>query len=326
MLMNDARQLSAQIDIHCGPIRTDTNPSLQGGDPLAQAIANWNANVDQWIDTNHDVVRLTAIKAVQTNLLTLHRACQLGQSRAHHKVDVGRLQWQLADSMNQWFLSDPGMPPTSDNGFDPTRAALLAAVTCVMALCLGMVLYLKTRTSHRRSMTAVARMEELSRTDPLTGIHNRRGLDDTLRIEMARARRHQTRLAIVMIDLDFFKRYNSLRGHAGGDALLRDSARAWVAQLRPTDSLARYGGEEFTLVLPDCSIAQAMILIERLRRVVPDSQTFSAGVARWDGHESGPQLLDRADQALMDAKHAGRNRAISADNDAQIGLDLPPLS
>jgi diguanylate cyclase (GGDEF)-like protein len=125
-----------------------------------------------------------------------------------------------------------------------------------------------------------------------------------------------------MIDLDHFKRYNDRRGHAAGDALLRAAAQAWARQLRPTDLVARYGGEEFTLVLPACSADQAAQLVDRLRPLLPDRQTFSAGIATWDGDETTNELVQRADRALLQAKKAGRNRSVIAGRELQTTLPL----
>jgi diguanylate cyclase (GGDEF)-like protein len=141
-------------------------------------------------------------------------------------------------------------------------------------------------------------------------------------VEFARARRSGQPLALVMIDIDHFKRYNDRRGHAAGDALLRAAAQGWARQLRPTDLIARYGGEEFTLVLPACSEDQAAQLIDRLRPLMPDRQTFSAGVAAWDGDETTNELVQRADRALLQAKKRGRNRTTIAGRELQATLPL----
>ena len=93
-------------------------------------------------------------------------------------------------------------------------------------------------------------LEESARTDDLTGLLNRRAWEEELPREMARARRSSDPLCVAMLDLDFFKAYNDERGHQAGDRLLKQSAAAWVTELRASDMLARYGGEEFTVVLP----------------------------------------------------------------------------
>jgi diguanylate cyclase (GGDEF)-like protein/PAS domain S-box-containing protein len=157
-------------------------------------------------------------------------------------------------------------------------------------------------------------MEELhsqARTDPLTGVPNRRWLDDELRREMARASRKGIDLFLAVIDLDYFKRYNDRHGHGAGDMLLVETCRSWRASLRAGDFLARYGGEEFVVLLPGCSAAEAHGVIERLRAVTPSDQTCSAGIAVWDGLEEPQRVIDRADAALYEAKAAGRDRTVT---------------
>jgi len=201
-------------------------------------------------------------------------------------------------------------------------AATAVVLASLLALVLGAVVAALVNRAQHENRATIGVMGELLRTDPLTGISNRRSLDENLPVEMARAKRTAAPLTVAMLDLDFFKRYNSRRGHAGGDSLLRIAAQAWRKQLRPTDTLVRYGGEEFTLVLPSCHAEQACQLIDRLRPVVPDNQTFSAGVATWDFQESGESLLRRADQALLQAKKLGRNRTIVSGREEQISLPL----
>jgi diguanylate cyclase (GGDEF)-like protein/PAS domain S-box-containing protein len=164
----------------------------------------------------------------------------------------------------------------------------------------------------RRAMEAeqerlLRRLEELSRTDPLTGAANRRCLDDALRRETARAGRTGEPLSVIALDLDHFKAYNDEHGHAAGDALLHGCVAAWRAILRATDLLARAGGEEFVVVLPSCGADAAAAIAERLNVLVPGGRSCSGGVAEWDGEEPVTTLLDRADRALYAAKAAGRS-------------------
>jgi diguanylate cyclase len=114
-----------------------------------------------------------------------------------------------------------------------------------------------------------------------------------------------------MVDLDNFKAYNDRFGHQAGDRVLKEAASAWRAQVRSTDLLVRYGGEEFALLLPACALEDAIKIIERLRAVTPQV-TCSIGVTAWDFHETPPDLIERADQALYAAKAEGRNRYVTA--------------
>jgi diguanylate cyclase (GGDEF)-like protein len=157
-----------------------------------------------------------------------------------------------------------------------------------------------------------AQLAALAHNDGLTGIPNRRAWELELPREMARVRRYGGRLYVALLDLDHFKRYNDHHGHQGGDRLLKEAAAAWQARMRRTDLLARYGGEEFAVLLRDCTPIQAVVVLDDLRAVNPDGQTFSAGLAEWDGQESPEGLVGRADRALYEAKHAGRDRIIAA--------------
>jgi diguanylate cyclase (GGDEF)-like protein len=157
----------------------------------------------------------------------------------------------------------------------------------------------------------VSRLEGLARTDPLTGVPNRRVWEEELPRELERARRTGAGVCLAMIDLDDFKAYNDRFGHQAGDLVLKEGATAWRAEVRSTDLLARHGGEEFVLLLPACALDDAIRIVERLRMVTP-LVTCSVGLARWDFQEGGAELIQRADQALYTAKAEGRNRHVLA--------------
>jgi diguanylate cyclase (GGDEF)-like protein len=185
----------------------------------------------------------------------------------------------------------------------------VAIVGCsVGALLLSFVCGVVAWRTIQRNEKRTGELEHLATEDGLTGILNRRSLDEALPLEMSRAQRMGYPLTVAMMDMDHFKRYNDTRGHLAGDTLLRGATQNWRKVLRPTDILARYGGEEFTLILPTCATREAHHLIERLRELVPDHQTFSAGIAAWDGKCGPAELLQQADEALLRAKRHGRNR------------------
>jgi diguanylate cyclase (GGDEF)-like protein/PAS domain S-box-containing protein len=158
----------------------------------------------------------------------------------------------------------------------------------------------------------IAEVQKLAASDALTGLPNRRVLDDQLPREMARALRADSPLCLTIIDIDHFKAYNDTHGHLAGDAVLRDCAAAWDGALRGEDTILRFGGEEFLVVLPDCGGAEAGEIVERLRAATPDGQTCSAGLAVWRPGESVDDLVGRADEALYEAKELGRDRLVSA--------------
>jgi diguanylate cyclase (GGDEF)-like protein len=166
-------------------------------------------------------------------------------------------------------------------------------------------------------------LQKLSDQDALTGVANRRSFDGHLVHEWSRAAREQTPLSIIMIDIDYFKRYNDHNGHLRGDECLRQVAGALTAPLkRPGDLLARYGGEEFVILLPWTGLAGALALAEWLHKRVADlgiphadSQaadrvTISVGVACTipTRQMKAEALIEAADQALYTAKERGRNR------------------
>lgn len=137
-------------------------------------------------------------------------------------------------------------------------------------------------------------------TDPLTGLPNRRAWLDATDRAVAVARRHgRDGPAVVIIDLDGFKKVNDEHGHAGGDRLLRELAAAWSSRLRRSDVLARYGGDEFALLLPDGSGAEA--LLDRMQ--ASHEARWTAGIGRWRSGDTTGELLLRADDDLYDHKH-----------------------
>ncbi|MFP5502288.1 MAG: GGDEF domain-containing protein, partial [Candidatus Sericytochromatia bacterium] len=155
--------------------------------------------------------------------------------------------------------------------------------------------------------------------DPLTGLLNRRTLDDALMRMVAFARRSGHPLSLLMLDLDHFKRVNDTHGHEAGDAVLKAFASVLSGSLRASDMAVRYGGEEFLAVLPDTGTDAALGVAEKLRRAVENlaipmgeavvRPTVSIGVATLAAGESGEALIGRADRALYRAKGEGRNRA-----------------
>jgi len=165
------------------------------------------------------------------------------------------------------------------------------------------------------------RMRQLAYVDGLTGIHNRRYFEMRIVEELERASRFQGRMAVLMIDIDHFKRLNDEFGHLLGDEVLRGVASILKQQLRKVDMVCRYGGEEFAVVVPETTGDNAMIVAEKLRRQVechpfpgvPRPVTISCGVADYPMHGvTRDELVAAADGALYLAKQAGRNRVMAA--------------
>jgi diguanylate cyclase (GGDEF)-like protein len=160
-----------------------------------------------------------------------------------------------------------------------------------------------------------AQVTELSLTDALTGLHNRRSFDLFLKNEIDRSRRFRRGLAIILIDIDHFKNYNDAFGHPAGDEALKSVSRCLKENRRSVDVIARIGGEEFAVILPETNALQAMEVAQRMRAAIAQAAgfkrqvTISLGITELGQREGDPeQLLEEADQALYEAKHTGRNR------------------
>ncbi len=155
-----------------------------------------------------------------------------------------------------------------------------------------------------------------SGTDALTGLLNRRGLFRAFDVEAERARRYGHAMGLILFDLDHFKQINDRFGHACGDRVLRRVAEEIRRTLRPTDILGRWGGEEFLLLLPEVELGSAVDVAERLRYLISGLAseagplTASFGVAAFSQTDNLGTLVRRADQALYEAKAAGRNRVV----------------
>lgn len=174
-----------------------------------------------------------------------------------------------------------------------------------------------TRLQHELEQTS-----ELIRHDPLTGVLNRKGLDEALTRETAFAQRRGTPLCLGLLDIDNFKQINDIHGHQTGDEALQHLTEVVRENIRPQDSVARYGGEEFVILLPDTALDAAVAALVRLQRALTKRFflarqqklliTFSAGVAELSEGESPEQALDRADKAMYIAKRSGKNRVLAA--------------
>ena len=166
-------------------------------------------------------------------------------------------------------------------------------------------------------------LHELSITDSLTGLYNRKHLMETLDNEVARSKRHKHDFAVLVIDIDHFKEYNDTYGHLAGDEVLSRLASVFKKSVRSCDYVARYGGEEFILVLPEIGPEDGVKAAERIRKKVvkenfagdgePREVTVSVGVASYPKDGDDPQAIIRhADAALYKSKESGRNQVVLA--------------
>jgi diguanylate cyclase (GGDEF)-like protein len=192
--------------------------------------------------------------------------------------------------------------------------ALLTTLTLAFAALL--------HRSMRRTQLVHDQLHRLATTDSLTGVSNRRTFLENAQREFSRAARFARPLAVLMLDIDHFKQVNDVSGHAAGDVVLRDCARAWQASLREQDLIGRTGGEEFCAVLPETTLEEAVQIAERLRAATSVlrfpgkegdfSVTVSIGATCVGASdEQFSQAVGRADRALYLAKQHGRNRVES---------------
>jgi diguanylate cyclase (GGDEF)-like protein len=168
-------------------------------------------------------------------------------------------------------------------------------------------------------------LETLATTDSLTGLYNRRQFFNLANHEIEQVRRFNRAIALVLIDLDDFKRINDTFGHPTGDSVLSGIAGIFQGSTRAVDIVCRYGGEEFAILMPETDSTGSEMIIQRIRKALEEQNlianlggfpvTFSAGIASFDTSRThGPAdleiLIKQADQALYDAKHAGKNRTV----------------
>ena len=252
-------------------------------------------------------------------------------SRAITMVGLGG--WALANVWRLWTTANLPEGATVLDLRNPTVAAYMGALVIMDVFCnIGFMLMITDRM-HEWVL-------QLVRTDHLTGALSRGALYTQAQRDLQIARRQRTYTAAFIVDIDRFKTINDSHGHAAGDAVLRHVAQHGQAVLRCTDLFGRYGGDEFVAILPETDLLTAAAIAERLRQAVGEplpgapalpcdlrSVTVSIGVAAVPpGSDCVDDLIAQADQALYNAKHAGRNRTrIAADDDGAPAAGPPPL-
>ncbi len=221
--------------------------------------------------------------------------------------------------MGKYFVAD--MQSTNGTFVDGKRITQPTALEDGASVQLGLSTVLRFGLTDKAVVEEAKRLYEATVRDRLTGAYNRAFLEERLKSEWAFASRHGTRLSVLFVDADHFKKVNDTYGHAGGDAVLKALAGALMTGLRTEDVVARYGGEEFVILLRGVSPDEVAAAAERIRGQVAGlviehdgrtiAVTVSIGVAVHEaGHEaeSVEALVARADTALYKAKEAGRNR------------------
>jgi diguanylate cyclase (GGDEF)-like protein len=213
-------------------------------------------------------------------------------------------------------------PQTFDPALERIHFAFAAVVLPVISMLAGDLSEMRSRLKVQKAelQHALARIHKLATRDDLTGLVNRRHMEELAAMEQRRAMRSGSLPCLCLVDIDHFKRINDHHGHAAGDEVLRLFARHAEASMRETDVLARWGGEEFLVMLPDTQPDEARTGFERLRRVLSRDEawgahahmrvSFSAGLTHWRPGEALRDALARADHALYEAKASGRDRLV----------------
>ncbi len=235
------------------------------------------------------------------------------------------------ETMGELALVDNGSRSAYVVATEPSRALVLSPMVfwsliySSHEIAVNLLTILATRLrGNNETITEGRRLAKLyqrhASVDALTGLHNRRWLDEILPRQTRRSAMQHEPVSVLMIDIDHFKRFNDEFGHAAGDFVLFAVAQVLKERLRPTDLIARYGGEELTALLPRTDLSGAKVAAERLRRavaftplVMPDGValpelTVSIGCAELHAGDEPNDLLARADTALYRAKRLGRNR------------------
>lgn len=214
-----------------------------------------------------------------------------------------------------WLLTAYGLTlavaPADNTSFSPLTRWFITAFVLVIAAVVTSWLVSGLRRQIAARETLESELRHLALHDPLTGLANRRLVEEVVARELARHLRNPSPLCIATVDLDAFKLYNDTNGHAAGDDLLRSAADAWRLAVRTGDLIGRFGGDEFVIVLPDCPLDEGEQVVERLRAHCPPATTCSAGIAAAARDDTVDSLLARADAALYEAKRGGRNSLVA---------------
>lgn len=246
----------------------------------------------------------------------------------------GLLAWSLAlfaiaGAVTQWGTQDAPAPVLATVYMVVTFVVLVASTLLALRI---RAMRQQLRLQKRELAKAVEHIHGLATRDELTGLPNRRYMQEAMRLACLTAQRSGQPLLLAQLDLDLFKQVNDTHGHAAGDAVLKAFVATAQGCIRATDVLARWGGEEFLLMLTGTTPQQGLRLLERLRSAVAASTalpqvTVSIGAAMLYAEESPESLLQRSDDALYEAKRLGRNRvAMAGDPATGAAPALPALA
>lgn len=218
---------------------------------------------------------------------------------------------------------------------DANPAVVMAAVTDLVEANKHMQKQLEVAEDRMKEQAIELKTQTAAAlSDGLTGLANRRALDDELAANRTKHAREETPVCVAMVDIDHFKQFNDTHGHSAGDKVLRGVAGVLAESMRKKDFVARYGGEEFSIVLPETTMEEAVRCIERARQAI-EAATFhfegvdlkvqaSLGIAQLIEGETAKSWVARADEALYAAKQAGRNLCYMHDGKSTLPIEIAP--
>lgn len=248
----------------------------------------------------------------------VERLAEMSQHTGDYHQKIEGYQTQISSAEDITSLN-----VVLDNLMHDTRAMQLDALRAHEELKATQKKVEEAEQRIRQLTQELDQASEMALNDFLTGALNRRGMHEALDREFSRSDRMSTALCVAIMDIDHFKNLNDNLGHDAGDDALAHLAQVTKAALRPTDVLARYGGEEFVIILPETDLDEGVRVMTRVQRELTKNfflhknervlVTFSAGVAQRFGTEAADSVMKRADFAMYQAKHSGRNRVVGAE-------------
>jgi diguanylate cyclase (GGDEF)-like protein/PAS domain S-box-containing protein len=319
----EARQVTEKALTKFFPVEAGTIYLISKSGGSLEAFARWN-NANLVLAESFEPHECWALRRGRPHIITNNGAALRCSHMKDEKAAVSICTPMLGQgqTLGVFHLEGRGIDTSAPSSRAENRQSLATGVADIIALAISNVRLreaLKDQTIH----------------DPLTGLYNRRYLEDTLHREISRARRSGASVGFIMFDIDNFKQFNDTYGHPLGDQLLRALGNYLKALVRPEDIPCRYGGEEFTLVMPGASREIARERAEKARRGfqnlrlsdtlgigrVVEAVTISAGVAVFPENGDGAnEVLRAADQALYIAKRGGKDRVVIATGNSKAGV------
>lgn len=271
---------------------------------------------------NQLAARLAVIEAINDHPNLLARTQALRQRLIQiDKSGGGNIQTKNK-VMDDWFVDLSLLNATinesalvSDDKINTLQRNNIVLTLIVLFFSVGYVtwtLWLQSRL-RQKFASEIYDLSKQARTDPLTGLLNRRGWREMTESYVQEMQEHENKLgSMAIVDIDFFKQYNDTYGHEAGDSRLREFAETLKTNFRPGDLIARIGGEEFAVLLPNCTAQDTQRIVDRIRLSGQTQVGFSAGICNISLNEGIDRTMANADQALYQAKNKGRNRSCLA--------------